>query len=286
MKTQEFDTRSGVPTDPGRALGEIKDRAVMLRMAIEYLCEDPFLIKMGAQIGQNVDALRNYVEGLEKQMVGKPLEGINLKEQLDGIEHISNLLQKAEKSTNDLCVKGELGRDLGDRLRAVTGGISALKGRVDGGSVTYTKSDSVKGAMDRVSFMVGPLRIALKILALIVLICLATFSYLFFTMETEKDLQEKIQQSKSIIQSSQNDLAPLREELAQIRKDIGILAQREMDGQEKTMVMDLNLRGFQLSEKQQGIEVRINIHQKAMQENLDKLEVMKKKSLFERLVRR
>ncbi|MBW2616632.1 MAG: hypothetical protein JRD02_10720, partial [Deltaproteobacteria bacterium] len=156
MTTERIDLKNGGPQDPDRALNEIKDKAVILRMAVMYVCEDPFLKKMGAGIEQNIEVLKNHIAELEKQFVGKPADDINLNEKVEGVTDISRRLQEAEKSTNDQCVKGELGKELCQKVISLAGGIKELERRVSGGGVSYTRSDSVKGTLGRMKVFSDP----------------------------------------------------------------------------------------------------------------------------------
>lgn len=290
MTTERIDMKSGGPQDPDRALNAIKDKAVILRIAVKYVCEDPFLRKMGVGIAQNIEVLKNHIADLEKQFVGKSADDINLKEKVEELTGISRRLQDAEKSTNDKCVKGELGKELSEKVISLAGGIKELKRRVSGEAVSYTRSDSVKGALGRMRFITDPFvlhyRLMIKLLVVMVLTGLAVFSYLFFTMETEKGLQEKIDRASAQIESIQSPLPEIKEELWQIRKQIERATQKELTRQGKAAVMDLNVKAFELAEKLEKAQVVIKIHQKALDENQKKLEEMKQKSFFERILRR
>lgn len=290
MTTERIDLKNAGPQDPDRALNEIKDKAVILRMAVKYVCEDPFLKKIGAGIAQNIEVLKAHIEDLEKQFVGKPADDINLNEQVEGIKEISRRLQEAEKNTNDKCVKGELGKELSQKVTSLAGGIKALQTRVGGGAVSYTRSDSVKGTFGRMKFITDPFvlhyRAMLKLLAVLVLAVIAVFLYLFFTMETEKGLQEKIDRVSARIESLRTPLPAIKEELWQIRKEIERISQKELTRQGKSAVMDLNVRAFELAQKLEKAQIGIKVDQKELDENQKKLEEMKQKSFFERILRR
>ncbi len=290
MTTERINLKNGGPQDPDRALNEIKDKAVILRMAVKYVCEDPFLKKMGAGIAQNIEVLKSHIEDLEKQFVGKPADDINLNEKVEEIKDISRRLQDAEKSTNDKCVKGELGKELCQKVISLAGEIKALQIRAGGGAVSYTRSDSVKGAFGRMKFITDPFvlhyRTMLKLLTVLILAVIAGFLYLFFTMETEKGLQENIDRGSARIESLQRPLPEVKEELRQIRKEIERITQKELTRQGKAAVMDLNVKAFELAEKLEKAQLDIKIHQKELYENQKQLEEMKQKSFLERILRK
>jgi uncharacterized coiled-coil DUF342 family protein len=290
MTTERIKLKKGGPQDPDRALNEIKDKAVILRMAVKYVCEDPFLKKMGAGIAQNIEVLKTHIEDLEKQFVGRPADDINLNEKVEEIEDISRRLQDAEKSTNDKCVKGELGKELCQKVISLAGEIKALQIRAGGGAVSYTRTDSVKGAFGRMKLITDPFvlhyRGMLRLLTALVLAIIAVFLYLFFTMETEKGLNEKIDRGSVRIESLQTPLPEIKEELWQIRKEIERIPQKELSRQDKAAVMDLNVKAFELAEKLEKAQLEINIHQKELDENQKQLEEMKQKPFFQRILRR
>ncbi|MCD4717627.1 MAG: hypothetical protein K8R45_12930 [Desulfobacterales bacterium] len=290
MTTERINLKSGGPQDPDRALNEIKNKAVILRMAVKYVCEDPFLKKMGAGIAQNIEVLKTHIEDLEKQFVGKPADDINLNEQVEGIKDISRRLQEAEKSTNDKCVKGELGKELCQKVISLAGEIKALQIRAGGGSVSYTRSDSVKGAFGRMKFFTDPFvlhyRAMLRLLTALILAVIASFLYLFFTMDTEKGVQKNIDRGNARIESLRTPLPEIKEELWQIRKEIERIPQKELTRQGKAAVMDLNVKAFELAEKLEKAKLDIKIHENELYENQKQLEEMKHKSFFARILRR
>ncbi len=290
MTTERLDLKNAGPQDPDRALNEIKDKAVMLRMAVKYVCEDPFLKKIGAGIAQNIEVLKIHIAELEKRFVGKPADDVNLNEQIKGIEDLSRRLQEAEKGTNDKCVKGELGKELNRRVQSLAAGIETLRIRAGGGAAPYTASDSVKGAFGRMKFITDPFvlhyRSMFKVLTVLVLVVIAVFLYLFFTMETEKDLREKIDRGSARIESLQTPLPEIKKELRQIRKEIERIAQKELTRQGKATVMDLNVKAFELTEKLEKAQIDIKVHQEELSKNQKALEELKQKSFFKRVLRR
>ena len=89
-------TKDVVSHDFNDALIEMKDSAIMLYMAGEYLCENFFLKKTGARIRENLDLLRDYVKELEKKLIGKPLEEFNLDEYFEPVADIAQFLQSPD----------------------------------------------------------------------------------------------------------------------------------------------------------------------------------------------
>ena len=129
-------------------------------------------------------------------------------------------------------------------------------------------------------------RAMLRLLTALILAVIVVFLCLFFTMETEKDLRDKIKQESARIEILQEPLAEITEELRQIRREIELITKKELDRQGKAAVMDLNVKAYELAEKLEKSRVKIKIHQKELNEKQEKLEEMSRKSFFERLLRR
>lgn len=286
MGTRKIVRDTGSSGDPEKALREIRNNAIMLTMAVKYICEDPFLKKMGETIEDCVGIIRNHVQELETKKVGKAAEEVNLTGSIEGITRISKMLQEAEKGTNDQCVKGALGRQLGEQVTSLDRELKILRGKVDGGSVEYTRSDSVKGTLDSIGFFAGPFKKVLKVVVVLVLACAAAFAYLFITMESEKDLQHNIDQCTSVIMERQAAIKPIDEELARVRKEIETGTQQGPAGKEKTALMELNLKAFDLAEKKEKIQIEINIQQSELEKNQKRLNSLKNKSLMDKILRR
>jgi peptidoglycan hydrolase CwlO-like protein len=138
---------------------------------------------------------------------------------------------------------------------------------------------SVPGAVATVS------KFAVKILALLLVICLIPFAYLFFTMDREQDLSEKILKDRAYLSSKQADLSRINEEIEAIREEIKRIKKiRDRNSQEKIGLMDLNLKFYNLGEEQERAENAIRSRERVLEENRRKLEEMQQKTFMERLL--
>ena len=263
---------------PDTNLNELKDTAALLTMAGEYLCEEVSLKKMGSSIEKNLGILQNHVEDLRKQFVGKksreddPLVGENLEQ----ISQIASLLQKADSDTKRRCIEGEYGEELSVKVVSLAEGINALKETAEGGAVRYTKAESALGLFGRLKFVISAIatlfKFAFKILALLILICLIPFLYFFFTMDSEKDLSEKIRQDSAYLSSKQADLSRINEDIKEIREEIKRIKKiRDRSSREKIGLMDLNLQVYKLAEEQERAESEIKSRGIALEESRRKL---------------
>jgi ABC-type multidrug transport system fused ATPase/permease subunit len=276
---------------PETNLNELKDTAVMLTMAGEHLCEEVNLKKIGSSIEKNLEILRNHVEDLRKQLVGKKNREDEppVDEDLEQISHIASLFQKTDSDTKHKCVEGELGEELGVKTVSLATSINVLKEKVEGKPVRYTKTESALGMIGRLKFVISAIatlfKLTFKMLALLILICLILFSYLFFTMDKKKDLSKKIHQDSAYLSSKQADLSRINDEIKEIREEIKRVKKiRDRSSQEKIGLMDLNLKVIKLVEEQEMAENDLRSRRRAMEESRRKLEEMKQKTFMERLL--
>ncbi len=289
MRTEEIITKRNTDQDPHRALGEIRDRIVMVNIASDYICEDIFLKKIGFTIENNIEILKEYAEYLRKEFVGKPLDEVELSHDLEKVTSIAQDMQKPDKELCAKCVQGELGKELTDSLTLLTRGINTLRDRMEGGSLSYSRVDSFLAVFSRLGWIAGPIskvfRSVYKIVLLLLIVCLAVFAFLYFTMETEQDLLKKIEQYEADIQSEQTVLAPLDNEMKQIKAKSEQLARELLNRNSKIEVMDLNVQFYSLAEKREKIELRLEALEKLLEQDKRRLEDLKKKSFLERLLR-
>ena len=166
--------------------------------------------------------------------------------------------------------------------------IHVLNEKIAGKPVSYTKTESALGMVGRLKVVPGAAatvsKFAVKILALFLVICLIPLAYLFFTMDSEKDLSEKILKDRAFLSSKQADLSRVNEEIEAIREEIKRIKKiRDRSSQEKIGLMDLNLKFYNLAEEQEKTENAIRSRERALEENRRKLEEMQQKTFTERL---
>jgi hypothetical protein len=289
MDTEIINREKQIAQDSEKALKDIKDSAVMLSLASEYLCEDPFLEKIGTDIEKNIEIVKTHVEDLKKQFVGKPVAEVDLKKPVDRVARFAGRLQNASDGTRQKCTQGELGEELDESVKALINEIDALKERIEGRSVSYTAADSALGFLGRFKFIVRSLvvtsKFTLRISALFVIICLMIFVYLFITMETEKVPLERVEQSRALILQKQADLVRIKAELKPLREKIESARKDEMSRQEEIRFLDLSLKAHKLAEDYQETLIELDIEEKALKEKLKELEAVQRKSFLERLLR-
>ncbi len=272
------------------ALNEIRDRVLMLSLGNAYLCEEPFLKKIGHVINLNLLKLKEDITSLKKRFPGKFTDEVETDEILNGINRIAQHLQNPDKEINEKCTVGALGRELEESVNKLTEAINAVRIQVEGESPVYTKADSILGLfgwlrpvgnlMATLSGFIGKLFIFLIIASILI------FSYLFLTMEKEGDILKEIAKSEAYIQSQQEILSQLDYEKDQISRQIASIEKRDLNRQDKIEIMDFEMGINKLDNKRHKIEAEMSMYDNELKDNQRKIEEIKKKSFIKRLLRR
>ena len=290
MNTQTLEERQeGLNVSDSAPLMALKDNALLLTMANEYLCDIPFLVRTGEDIEKNIESIAALIEDLKSQFIGQPVEKIDLTRELQDMAHFARSLQEDKKIQHDRCVKGELGKELNEKVHSLMDKIDNIKNRINGTTLSYTKADSFKSAFGRLKVIMSGLLIAysffLKTIGFSVLLCIIVMPYLYITMEKEGSLNSKIEGKRSAIISLKADLSTTQEQLDSLLQNIVEVEKNNYNRQTGIEQTDLKLRAYNLAEEQEKIEVQINLKQNELKENLHQLEKLKKKSFLRRLFR-
>lgn len=271
------------------AIGEFKDWLILLDMAGGYVCETHVLNRMASAIEKNCEVLSNWSEELKNRFVGKPLHEIDVEEPLKRLALFSKGLGGGDDDVNSRCREGKVARELEDRVRLVRERLDALKDRVEGEAAPYTVGDSVDNILVRLKVMLQTLiwtsRLATKVIFVVLLGFLVTFAALSATMETEKDVLQDIDQSRSIIRLKEAELSRVRSRLAQIKALAGAMGPNVTTREDKISLLELDLRSHKLSDQTEKIQEELNLQKKILNRNSQKLEELKHKSFVARLLR-
>ncbi len=270
-------------------LNEIRNRVLLLSLGNAYLCEEPFLRKIGRVINLNVEKLKGDITSLKKRFPGKFVDEVETDEILNRIDSIAQHLQNPDKEINEKCTVGELGRELEESINAMTHAINAIRIQVEGDSPVYTKTDSILGIFgwlrpvgNLIATLSGPL---IKLFILLILAAILIFSYLSLTMEKEGSTLKEIAKSEAYILSQREILSQLDLEKEQISREIKSMEERDLSRQDKIEIMDLEVGINNLDDKRRKIEAKISMHDKKLEDNSRKIKEIRKKSFIKRLLR-
>lgn len=272
-----------------QGLREIRNGVLLLSLGNNYLCEVPFLKKIGESIHSQIDPLRGDILALKEQFPGKFVDEIDTETVLEEIGEISLRLQNPDQELNEKCTIGELGIELETHLEKLTNTIGSLRDQVEGVGQTYTKKDSLVDMFGSVGrsggYAASGLGKVFKILWVFLGICAIAFFALFFTMESQKDLLGKIATNEAHIRSQQEILAGLDREKQELMEQLKVLERDDMTRQEKLEAIDLNMKILNLEQRGQKLRLQIQVQLDMMSEHRKKIQEMQKKSFIQRLLR-
>ena len=164
-----------------------------------------------------------------------------------------------------------------------------LEKRVDGEVVSPPRRDPFKFLINPLKFVLQAIiatsKVGFKLAVTLILMGIIVFSYLYFTMESEKGLVEKIEQSQVKIRIAQEKLSKVNKELEEIREEIAGIREDEANRRDEITVMDLNLKVYKLSEERQKARIEADMEQDILEKNQKSLEEMQQKSFLEKLLK-
>lgn len=268
------------------ALNDIRDHAYLLSLGSESLCEDPFLVKIGTFIDSRLDEVKENIVSLKKQFPGKFVSEVNTNDILESLGDISRRLQRPDIGIHEKCVAGELGKELEETVRSLTRAIKTIKTQVEGGTPSYSKTDSAVNLFRRIGSIGSLVRLVAKCLVPLVIAAVFVFSFLFITMEKEGTFLEKIAQDEEIVQSQQKKLSELVLEKKTVSSKIEGIRRNGMSRQDKITVLELSIKVQDLEKKTGNLQEEIFVLETRIRNNRKKIEDMKAKSFMKRLLRR
>jgi len=245
--------KSDLEIQANEALSELKDWTILLDMAGEYLCAEPFLKKMGSAVSSTCDVLKNWAQELKKRFVGKPMHEIDTAQAFQDLVHFSERLQGTEEKLEDRCKQGKIARELEEKVQFLKELLGSLKERVEGETAPYTAKDTLKRVLEKLKIVVHGLvttyKVATRIVAILFLVCIISFFALFLTMDKVEDVQREIHRIQDTIQAKETRLAGVDARLEKIRSRALEMESRYVSRDDKISILELNLRSHKLVDK-------------------------------------
>lgn len=268
------------------ALDDIRDHAYLLSLGSAFLCEDPFLVKIGTYIDSRIDEVKKNIASLKKLFPGKFVSEVNTDDILESLRELSRRLEKPDKEIHEKCKTGELGRDLEDTVRSLTRAIKTVRDQVEGVIPSYSKTDSALGLFRRIGTAGSLVGLIAKWLLPLLVAAVFAFSFLFVTMEREGTFLEKIARSEETIRSQQKKLSELVLEKETVSGKIEDIRRIDMGREDKIAVLELSIKVQDLDKKIENIREDIQAHEVRIQNNRKKIEEMRTTSFLKKLMRR
>jgi hypothetical protein len=274
------------------ALHEIRDIALMLSVGNAYLCEKPFLKKIGRAVDAVLEDLHGEILSLKKKFPGRFAQDIDTDAILEDLHAKAELLQNTDTAISNKCAGGQLGREFEEMVSTLTEAVKEVTFKVEGklpGSARRYSFLSLFHPFKAVAGLVSVFSgLVVKVALFVIILAIGPFAYLFISMEKEGSIQKAIDQSQAYIQTQRQALFSLEQERAQLAKEIDALRSQEdeLNRQEKIDIMELNVKLHAMDQKRQAIEVDITSHENQIAENVERIKEVKKKPFLRRLLKR
>jgi hypothetical protein len=290
MTSGSVKDKTGALLDRSMALNAIKDRAILLSMAHEYLCETVFLRKIGSELSEHLERLREQVGSLKKRFVGIPASDVDVETPMAQLAQMAALMTAAERPMVDRCRSGQLGEELWAKVRTLVDGVDGLRAKIDGMPAPYGLSDLLFSAGSRLRFLLQKAIASTTFLAKVAVffaVCLfGLLLFLFLTMEDGEGIRQKIAACRDDISTKQSASLQLNRDRSHVREEIDRLNQKEeLNRQEKIELIYLNLKAHKILEEVEKLQLDMELDAKALNGDLQRLEALRKKSFLQRLLR-
>jgi hypothetical protein len=272
-----------------RGLREIRNGVLLLSLGNTYLCEAPFLKKIGKTIHTQIDGIKGDILALKDQFPGKFVDEIDAEMTLEEINAISLRLQNPDQELNEKCTIGELGTELETHLEKLTATIGAIRDQVEGAGLSYTRKDFFRnifgGARQPGGRAFTAARRVFKLMVVFLALCVVAFFSLYFTMEDEEDLRGKIAAHEAHIRSQQEIMSGLDREMQQLTEETAALDRDDVSRQERLERIELNVQIHDLEQRRQKVQLLVQVQLDEIRKHRKEIKEMKKKSFLQRLLR-
>ncbi|MBC8461695.1 MAG: hypothetical protein H8D67_27300 [Deltaproteobacteria bacterium] len=280
------------PHDIEKTIKAIQNIAIILTGATEYVCEGRMLKRFSKDIEANLDKLEADIASLKKKLPGKAPETLETDSPLSKIRDIATILGGDNGDIEAKCRAGDLGNEFIISVIELKGTVKDIGDTVTGKVSEYTFTDRIADYGGRVkSFLlsISPLvsNIGRVILAAI-LVAIFSFVYLSLTMESEDVLLKSIKDDLSYIEAQKDAIGKHRQEYEEIKKKLKVFDQgnRELIRQDTIEMLSLSSEESKIRELIEKTLFSIETKEKEIAEKNKKVEEIRKKSFFQKLLRR
>jgi hypothetical protein len=290
MTSEPVKDITGSLLDRNMALNAMKDHAILLSMAHDYMCETVFLRKIGNELSGHLERLREQVGNLKKRFVGIPASDVDIETPMAQLAQMAALMTAAEKSAVDRCRSGQLGEELWERVRTLVDGVDGLRAKIEGMPAPYGLSDLLFSAGTKLRSLLQKVIASTTFLAKVAVFCaiglFGLFLYLLLTMEDGEAIRQRIAACREAISTKQSASLELTRNRSLVREDIDRLYQKEeLSREEKIELIYLNLKAHKMVEELENLQLEMEGDARTLKDDLQRLEGLRKKSFLQRLLR-
>lgn len=266
----------------------MRDNTILLSIANEYLSEEVYVAKIGKEIKKILSVLKKDIIALKKQFPGKFTQEVNTDNIVASFNKTAEEMLSCSDEVLKKCSTGKLGLTLNADLEKITEAIEKIWHQVKGSDVQYTATDSISGFFSRLNVFSGIASLFssfIKILFILFIILLGGFSYLFFTMENEGPVLKESQVIMGYIEEKQALLKELENKKADAQKDLKKHKSDKLLRKDKIAIITIETKIQEYNQEIHSLEGQIELRQKNLEENNEKLETLRNKPFLDKLLK-
>ena len=268
------------------ALKDMRDRIYLLSLGNEFLCEKPYLIKIGTAIDSRIDPIHEEIVSLKKKFPGRFACEVHTDDILETLRDPSRRLKEPDEEIQSKCTSGELAQELEETVKSLTQAIRTIQTQVEGKPPSYSRTDSALSVFRRLRWIGLLMSFVAKAAVFLLVAMIVLFFYLFFTMEGEGTFLTMIARDGEIIRSQQGKLSELDLKRQALSDKIQRMRRHDMDRQEKIAVLDLTVKARDLEKKMESLRGDISTREVRMRTHREKVEELRNKPFLKKLFRR
>lgn len=264
-------------------LRKMRQGALLLSMANAYLSERPFLKKISREMLLALRRVPGEVESIRGQFPGRFEKEVDVDPLL---KDLSKMLEPMQNPGEDLLASsrsGDLGRELELAVGRLAAAVLELKERVEGTSAL--KAPPSRTSKRPTFDLPRAIMRALVLLILLLVLAAVLFGALFLTMEKESGVREEIAAIEARVQSSRLLLAAVRKEKEETSRALGSIKAGELSRPEKIEFLEWSQKLLQIAERQRETEAELTMQEEKIRGQRAKLDEMRKKPFWMRLLR-
>ncbi|NLA74717.1 MAG: hypothetical protein GX846_04490, partial [Deltaproteobacteria bacterium] len=254
-----------------------------------YLSENLYISKFGMEIKKALAHLRDDIRFLKKEFPGKFTSEVNTEVILKSFDKtVENMTSGRESIMSDY-KSGRLGDNLGADIKRISEAIEKIWNQVKGSDIKYTKTEQISGFLGRLNIFSGAMRLVsgvFKIVFMVLIILLAGFSYLFFTMERESPYLKENRELTAFIQDKKSALNLKEETKKEAQKRLKAIGSNNLLRADKVAILDLETKIQVCNNDINIIEGQIESGYRQMDDNNKKIQEIRSKLFIDRLLKR
>ena len=279
------------PQDIEKSLKNIQNVAIILTGATEFVCESRMLKRFSVNLEENLQKLETDIGFLKEKFPGKFPETLDPNSSLEKIRDIAAILKKVDTNVETKCRSGDLGDELSRGATELKSSIQAILNTISGKFGEYTLTDKITGFAGKtksilINFSPVVSNTGRLILAIILVIGF-TFLYLTLTMESEDDYLEIIKKNQAYLEEQSSLLDTHKKEYDEILEKIKSLENdEELLRESKIELLNLSVQEKKLKDYMDKAMIAMEQKEKNIEEQNKKLEKLREKSFFQKLLKR